>query len=108
MNILSGIVVLAVTAVLFFKYKPRMRSSLQICLLAGVLGVLPLFLTDGPLALQLVQHFMQVTVLVCCFGKLREERILVNRRKARLKHCKCSKSRKFVDAPSQQRPRVCA
>jgi hypothetical protein len=108
MNILSGIVVLAVTAVLFLKYKPRMRSSLQICLLAGVLGVLPIFLTDGPLAFQLVQHLLQAVVLVCCFAKLREERILVNRRKARLKNCKCGRSGKFVETPPQQHPRVCA
>lgn len=106
MNILSGIVVLLVTAVLFLKYKPRMHSSLQTCLLSGVLGVLPLFLTDGPLVLQLIQHFLQAVVLVCCFVKLREERILANRRKARLKNCKCGRNGKFVE--EQQHPRVCA
>ncbi|HEX3037709.1 MAG TPA: hypothetical protein VHO94_01790 [Oscillospiraceae bacterium] len=108
MNIVSGIIVIAVTAVLFLKYKPRTRSSLQICLLSGILGVLPLFLTDGPLTLQLVQHFLQAVVLVCCFAKLREERILANRRKARLKNCKCGRSGKLVETVPQQQPRVCA
>jgi hypothetical protein len=107
MNVLSGIIVLSVTGVLYLKYRPKLHSSLSICLMAGFLGVIPLFLTDGPLLLQLIQHVMQATVLVCCFVKLRQERILTNRRKARLKHCKCSRNSKY-QAPSQSNSRVCA
>lgn len=91
MNTFSGLAVLILTAGLYFKYQPRLRSSLCTCLLSGVLGLTPLFLTDGPLTLQLAQHFMQAIVLLCCFVKLRKEQILVNRRKARLKGCKRGK-----------------
>lgn len=108
MNMLSGIAVLFLTAVLYFKYRPKLQSSRTICLLSGLLGVMPLFLTDGPLPLQFIQHFMQATVLVCCFIKLRQERILANRRKARLKRCKCSRNSKMNAAPAQSNSRVCA
>lgn len=108
MNMLSGIAVLALTAMLYFKYRPKLQSSRTICLLSGLLGVMPLFLTDGPLPLQLIQHFMQATVLVCCFIKLRQERILANRRKARLKHCKCGRNGNLAAAPTKSNSRVCA
>lgn len=105
MNILSGVVVLTVTTVLYFKYKPKKRSSLYICLLAGIVGIISLFLSDGLLSLQLIRYTMQIIVLFCCFIQLRHEKILIDRRKARVKHCKCGK---FNSERSKSNPSTCA
>lgn len=107
MNTVSGIIVTLITAVLYLKYRPRLRSSLQICFMSGILGVVPFFLTDGPVLLQVIQHVLQATVLLCCFIKLRQEKIIADRRKARLKGCRRRGTLAAKEQPQVQ-SRACA
>ena len=105
MNTMSGMTMLVLTAVFFLKYRPKSRNSLFLCMISVIMGGVSVILSDSSVLAELTECFLQVSVLICCFVKLRRERELLNRRKARLKNCKCGR---FTTEKKQPHPRVCA
>lgn len=83
MNIFTGMAMLILAGVLFFKFKPKSQSSWALCAMTGVMGFMALYAGAGSWKFQLIQLTLQGVVGFCCFAQLRREKIVRARRAAR-------------------------
>ncbi len=105
MNMFFGFSMLAATAFFFVKYRPKSKESLELCFLCGLVAILSMILSDGLLPLQVAEHLMQAVMVGCCFLRLRQERIFLNRRRARLRNRRRSGR---IKGEEPVPPRACA
>ena len=80
MDTVIGILMLAVTGGLFFRYRPRTRESRMLCAICVLMGLMSLIVSGGLPVFRAVQYSMQAAVLFCCFLRLRAERAFWRRR----------------------------
>jgi di/tricarboxylate transporter len=79
---ITGVALLAFTAVLCRKYRPRSQDSLVLCGLAVAMGLMALASGPANWKVQLIQCTLQAVVGFCCYAQLRRESILRARRRA--------------------------
>lgn len=79
---ITGVALMAFTAVLYRKYRPKSQDSRMLCGLAAAMGLMALVSGPASWPVQLIQCILQVVVGYCCFAQLRRERILRTRRRA--------------------------
>jgi hypothetical protein len=79
---ITGVALLAFTAVLCRRYRPRSQESFVLCGLAAAMGLMALVSGPAGWKVQLIQCTLQAVVGFCCFAQLRRESILRTRRRA--------------------------
>lgn len=101
MNMLTGMAMMVMAAILFLKYRPKSDNSRTLCAVTTLMGFLVMYAGAGSWKFQLIQIVLQAVVGFCCFAQLRREKILRTRRAAR-KHVH------RPEAAKQQEARNCA
>ena len=83
MNVFTGMAMMILAGVLFFKFRPRSQNSRELCALTGLMGFMVLYAGAGSWKFQLIQLALQAVVGFCCFVQLRREKIIRARRAVR-------------------------
>lgn len=81
MGTIVTVFLLAITMLVFLYQKPRWKQNRQISALCMVSGLIGLIVPGGPLALQMVQVFLQAALFSCCLLAFRRENASRKRRK---------------------------
>lgn len=73
MQTITGIVMLAATAALFFHYKPRAEISIWLCILCAAMAVITPLLPMNTWFLQLIAIGTKSVAMLCCYLQLSRE-----------------------------------
>jgi len=82
----TGIAMLILAGVLYFKNSPKSQDGRVLCAMTGIMGAMSLLAGSANWKIQLVQLVLQAVVGSCCFVQVRREKIIRTRRHATALH----------------------
>jgi hypothetical protein len=95
MQTITGIVMLAATAALFFHYKPRANVSIWLCVLCAAMAVITPLVPMNTWFLQFVAIGTKSVAMMCCYVQLSRE---CRERRANAARARRAKERKKISA----------